>query len=118
MPDAMSNSLFHLPEQQPTPDLSHNDMYFHAASDLSSPLSSIPSSPLSSPPNSPIIPAAWRPPTPPPSHENADDDMPPARKRRKVERKPRTTQYLDLSSETSQSEYDHRIALDLLLKTL
>jgi NAD-dependent histone deacetylase SIR2 len=44
--------------------------------------------------------------------------MPPARKRRKVERKPRTTQYLDLSSETSQSEYDHRIALDLLLKTL
>jgi NAD+-dependent protein deacetylase SIR2 len=44
--------------------------------------------------------------------------MPPARKRRKVEPKPRTTQYLDLSSDASQSEYDHRVALNLLLKTL
>src|SRR5271156_4620792 len=115
----MPSSLMHLPDEpRLAPDRPHDDMYFDAASDLSSPLSSIPSSPLSSPPNSPILPATWRPPTPPPSHENADDDMPPARKRRKVERKPRTTQNLDLSSETSRSEYAHRIALDLLLKAL
>jgi NAD+-dependent protein deacetylase SIR2 len=113
----MSGSLMHLPEERLL-DRSHDDIYFDAASDISSPLSSIPSSPLSSPPNSPILPATWRTLTPPPSQENADDDMLPARKRRKVEPKPRTTQHLDLSSDTSQSEYDRRVALDLLLKTL
>src|SRR3954453_319607 len=111
----MPSSPMHLPDEPVlAAGRSHEYMYFDAASDLSSPLSSIPSSPLSSPPNLPILPATWLSPTPPPSQENADDDMPPARKRRKVERKPRTTQYLDLSSETSQSEYDHQIALDLL----
>ena len=35
-----------------------------------------------------------------------------------MEPKPRATQHLDLSSDTSQSEYDHRAGLDLLLKTL
>lgn len=117
----------HLPEQRlftsyrlAVPHDDNDDMmnFDDAASDLSSPLSSIPSSPLSSPPNSPILPSGWRSFTPPPSQENVDDDMPPARKRRKVEPKVRTTQHLDLNEDTAQSEYDHRVALDLLLKTL
>src|SRR4051812_44668955 len=115
MSNVTSNSLQHLPEQQPTPAQSHNDMDFDAPSDLSSLLSSIPSSPLSSPPDSPVLPATWRSLTPPFSKENVDDDIPRARKRRKVEPKPRTTQRLDLRSDASQSEYDHRVALDLLL---
>lgn len=44
--------------------------------------------------------------------------MPPARKRRKIERKDRTTQHLDLTSDTAQSQYDRSEALDLLLKAL
>ena len=44
--------------------------------------------------------------------------MPPARKRRKVEPMPRIKQYLDLTSETAQSEYDHQQALDLMLKAI
>lgn len=118
------NSAMRLPAQrQRSPYRSHDDMrpdmYFDdAASDLSSPLSSIPSSPLSSPPNSPLLPEGWRSLTPPLSQENVGDDMPPARKRRKVEPKVRTTQHLDLNSDNAQSEYDRRVALDLLLKTL
>jgi NAD-dependent histone deacetylase SIR2 len=44
--------------------------------------------------------------------------MPPARKRRKIEPKVRTTQHLDLTSDTAQSEYDRTEALDVLLKAL
>ncbi|EXJ85929.1 hypothetical protein A1O1_06298 [Capronia coronata CBS 617.96] len=86
-------------------------------SDLSSPLSSVPSSPLSSPPSSPILPPAWQDLTPPPS-QHAGDEMPPARKRRKIEPRVRTTQHLDLTSDTAQSEYDRSEALDTLLKAL
>ncbi|KIX04635.1 uncharacterized protein Z518_05505 [Rhinocladiella mackenziei CBS 650.93] len=86
-------------------------------SDLSSPLSSIPSSPLSSPPSSPILPPGWHTLTPPPS-QHAGDDIAPARKRRKIEPKIRTTQYLDLTSDTAQSDYDRTEALDTLLKAL
>ncbi|KIW95372.1 uncharacterized protein Z519_03956 [Cladophialophora bantiana CBS 173.52] len=86
-------------------------------SDLSSPLSSPPSSPLSSPPSSPILPPGFQVLTPPPS-QHAGDEMPRARKRRKIEPKIRTTQYLDLTSDTAQSEYDRSEALDTLLKAL
>ncbi|KAK5212462.1 hypothetical protein LTR47_009879 [Exophiala xenobiotica] len=86
-------------------------------SDLSSPLSSIPSSPLSSPPSSPILPPGFQIITPPPS-QHAGDDMPPARKRRKIEPRTRTTQHLDLTSDTTQSDYDRTDALDTLLKAL
>ncbi len=44
--------------------------------------------------------------------------MPPARKRRKLEPKDRTTQHLDLTSDTAQSQYDRSEALDLLLRAL
>jgi NAD+-dependent protein deacetylase SIR2 len=44
--------------------------------------------------------------------------MPPARKRRKIEPRIRTTQHLDLTSDTAQSDYDRSEALDLLLKAL
>ena len=44
--------------------------------------------------------------------------MPPARKRRKIEPRIRTTQYLDLTSDTAQSQYDQSEALDSLLKAL
>ncbi|KIV88877.1 hypothetical protein PV10_08510 [Exophiala mesophila] len=88
-------------------------------SDPSSPLSSIPSSPLSSPPSSPILPPGWQTSTitPPPS-QHAGDEMPPARKRRKIEPRIRTTQHLDLTSDTAQSEYDRCEALDTLLKAV
>ena len=83
-------------------------------SDLSSDLSSVPASPITPPDFYP---------TPTPSQDpevsaNVEGDMPPARKRRKVERKPRITQHLDLASEASQSRYDQQRSLDLLLKTL
>ena len=109
----------HLPDEpQLVAQRFHDDMDFDSSSELSSPPSSIPSSPLSSAPNSPILPPGWRDLTPPPSQDNARDDMPPARKRRKVEPRVRTTQHLDLTSDTAQSDYDHRAALDILLKTL
>lgn len=44
--------------------------------------------------------------------------MPRPRKRRKVEPKTRTTQYLDLTSDTAQSDYDRTEALDTLLKAV
>ena len=44
--------------------------------------------------------------------------MPRPRKRRKIEPKVRTTQYLDLTSDTAQSEYDRREALDTLLQAV
>lgn len=83
-------------------------------SDLSSDLSSVPSSPIAPPDFYP---------TPTPSQDpeapaNAAEDMPPARKRRKVEPKPRITQHLDLTSDASQSCYDQQNSLELLLKTL
>ncbi|KIW18783.1 hypothetical protein PV08_03072 [Exophiala spinifera] len=86
-------------------------------SELSSPLSSIPSSPLSSPPSSPTTPPGFQVVTPPPS-QHAGDDMPPARKRRKIEPRIRTTQHLDLTSDTAQSDYDRTEALDTLLKAV
>ncbi|KAJ9607857.1 hypothetical protein H2200_007936 [Cladophialophora chaetospira] len=92
-------------------------MEFDEISDLSSPLSSIPSSPLSSPPDSPILPPAFQTVTPPPS-QHAGDEMPRPRKRRKIEPKIRTTQYLDLTSDTAQSDYDRSEALDTLLKAV
>jgi NAD+-dependent protein deacetylase SIR2 len=80
------------------------------------------SSDLSSAPSSPVAPPDFYP-TPTPSQDpdvpiNVAEDMPPARKRRKVEPKPRTTQHLDLSSDASQSRYDQQSPLDLLMKTL
>ncbi len=80
------------------------------------------SSDLSSPPSSPITPPDFYP-TPTPSQDpeisaNAGEDMLPARKRRKVEPKPRITQHLDLTFDASQSRYDQQDALELLLKTL
>ncbi|EXJ58692.1 hypothetical protein A1O7_06121 [Cladophialophora yegresii CBS 114405] len=92
-------------------------MEFDQISELSSPLSSIPSSPLSSPPSSPTLPPGFQVVTPPPS-QHAGDEMPRPRKRRKLEPKIRTTQYLDLTSDTAQSEYDRREALDTLLKAV
>lgn len=83
-------------------------------SDLSSDLSSVPSSPIAPPDFYPT-------PTPsqdPESSANVEEGMPPVRKRRKVERKPRITQHLDLSSDASQSGHDQQRSLDLLLKTL
>jgi NAD+-dependent protein deacetylase SIR2 len=80
------------------------------------------SSDLSSPPSSPIAPPEFYPtPTPsqgPDTSANVEEDMPPARKRRKVEPKPRITQHLDLTSDASQSRYDQQTSLELLLKTL
>lgn len=89
-------------------------MHEDTVSDLSSDLSSAPSSP--------IAPEDFYP-TPTPSQDldlsaNADHDMPPVRKRRKVEPKPRITQHLDLTSDASQSYYDRQNSLAVLLKTL
>ncbi len=83
-------------------------------SDLSSDLSSAPSSPIAPP-------DFYR--TPEPSQDlavsaNVGEDMQPARKRRKVEPKPRITQHLDLTSDASQSYYDRQSSLAVLLKTL
>ncbi|ETN46150.1 uncharacterized protein HMPREF1541_00334 [Cyphellophora europaea CBS 101466] len=78
--------------------------------------SSPPSSPLSEPRDiSP--PPDFRDITPPLS-QDAGEDMPPARKRRKLEARMRTTQYLDLTSETAQALHDREQSLDLLLKAL
>jgi NAD+-dependent protein deacetylase SIR2 len=44
--------------------------------------------------------------------------MPPPRKRRKIESRVRTTQHLDLTSETAQSDYDRSMALETLLGAL
>jgi NAD+-dependent protein deacetylase SIR2 len=89
-------------------------MHDDTISDLSSDLSSAPSSPIAPPDFYP---------TPTPSQDpeiaaNVDEDMPPARKRRKVEPKPRITQHLDLTSDASQSYYDRQRSLEILLKTL
>ena len=80
------------------------------------------SSDLSSAPSSPIPPPDFYP-TPTPSQDpeifaKVEEDMSPARKRRKVEPKPRITQHLDLTSDASQSRYDQQSSLELLLKTL
>ena len=102
-------------------------MAFDDISDLSSELSSVRSVSPSPPPEF----ASY--PTPPGSQDtdgdstpsnqsevhlaSPSDGTPPARKRRKIEEKPRTTQHLDLNSPPiyigSQSE-----PLDLLIKTL
>lgn len=44
--------------------------------------------------------------------------MPPARKRRKLELKEKTTRHLDLTSETAQSQYDRDEATELLVEAL
>ncbi|KAL6717956.1 hypothetical protein ACLMJK_004041 [Lecanora helva] len=46
------------------------------------------------------------------------DDLPPPKKRRRVEAQPRTTAYLDLRSPPAQPVVDQTAQLDLLLKTL
>jgi NAD+-dependent protein deacetylase SIR2 len=79
-------------------------------------LSTIPSSPLSDA-RSLSPPPGWRDNTPPPS-QDAGEDMPPARKRRKIEPRVRTTQHLDLTSDTAQSDYDRSMALETLLGAL
>ncbi|KAK5091010.1 hypothetical protein LTR05_001190 [Lithohypha guttulata] len=96
-------------------------------SGLSSPLSSVLSSSLLDVPSSPLS-ALSRSPSPPPSFLNslftpppsqdAGEDMPRPRKRRKIERLDRTTRYLDLTSETAQSDYDRRDSIDVLLHAL
>ncbi|RMD44390.1 hypothetical protein DV735_g627, partial [Chaetothyriales sp. CBS 134920] len=75
----------------------------------SSPLSSIRS--ISPPPGFGAL-------TPPPCQNGGDDLMHRARKRRKGEPRIRTTRYLDLTSATSQSDYDRTESLDLMLKAL
>lgn len=112
-----------------------------SASDFSDPLSDPPSSPLSvltrSPSISPRTSLAYRHsrlPSPPPStiysgsaspmkssdvaepveleiHVNPDGAPPP--KRRRVERKPRTTEYLDLGAASNQSEKDEELLQQL-----
>ena len=91
------------------------------SSDISE-LTSVPSSPLSdarslSPPPGIDQLQHFRPPTPP-SSQDAGDEMPPARKRRKIETRMRITQHLDLTSETAQSDLDRTQALETLLKAL
>lgn len=44
--------------------------------------------------------------------------MPRPRKRRKIERPDRTTRYLDLTSDTAQSDYDRRDSIECLVKAL
>lgn len=61
--------------------------------------------------------ASFRLPSPPTS-QDAGEEMPPARKRRKIEPRPRTAQYLDLISDDTQSEYDRQQSLDLLLRAI
>lgn len=79
------------------------------------------SSGLSSPPASP--PPCL--PTPPPSQdagesraEHCQDDVAPARKRRRVGPKERTTQHLDLSQYAPISRSEQQSQIDLLTKTI
>ena len=87
------------------------------SSALTTPPSSPPSSPLTSLGDSPEIPDTWRDLTPPAS-QDAGEEMLRSRKRRKVESRPRTTQHLDLTSETAQSKYDREESLDLMLQAI
>lgn len=104
-----------------SPNMDYNDE-ISDASDLSSVASASPSPP-----------PGWCPPSPPPSQDHDDsprslnaqrrarnepDDAPPAPKRRKVEPKPRTTQYLDLTPDADPLAPEQKTQLDLLLKTL
>ncbi|KAJ9402454.1 hypothetical protein DTO282F9_650 [Paecilomyces variotii] len=80
---------------------------------------------LSSPPASPRPPPGFYPSPPPSQDQDADDfsaarsqDERPAKKRRRVEPKPRTTQHLDLSRNDEQSYAQQQAQLDLLKKTL
>lgn len=80
---------------------------------------------LSSPPASPRPPPGFYPSPPPSQDQDADDfsaarsqDERPAKKRRRVEPKPRTTQHLDLSCNDEQSYAQQQAQLDLLKKTL
>lgn len=80
------------------------------------------SSGLSSPPPSPCSPSAL--PSPPPS-QDADEpcadhcqDLPPAKKRRRVGPKERTTQHLDLSPSAELSRSEQQPQIDLLEKTI
>ena len=93
-------------------------------SDLSSELSSVGS--LSPPPQdypSPVSsqepdiagPNGQKPGNKRPLEDNA---APPAKKRRKIEPKPRTTEHLDLTTSYDSSEDEQKKQLDLLLKVL
>lgn len=55
--------------------------------------------------------------TPPPS-QDAGEEMPRPRKRRKIERPDRTTRYLDLTEETAQSHFDRTESIKELQKAL
>ena len=96
----------------------NDDDNFSDASSLTSLPSSIPSSPLSAA-RSISPPPYWQAGviTPPPS-QNADEDMPRARKRRKIEPRIRTTRHLDLTSDYAQSEHDRSESLELMLNAL
>lgn len=84
------------------------------------------SSELSSPPSSPIPPPDFYPtPTPSQDFDGLDavpftdrDDMPPAKKRRKIEPKPRTTQHLDLSATSLQAPFEQSEQFAVLAKAL
>ncbi|KAK5946483.1 hypothetical protein PMZ80_000626 [Knufia obscura] len=99
-------------------------MTLSESSGLSSPLSSppsslldVPSSPLSDLSRSPSPPPAFQLFTPPPS-QDAGEDMPRPRKRRKIERPDRTTRYLDLTEDTAQSIYDRTDSINTLRHAL
>ncbi|KAL9115486.1 MAG: hypothetical protein Q9227_000807 [Pyrenula ochraceoflavens] len=81
------------------------------------------SSELSSAPSSPVLPPDFLP-TPASSQNaekkptDADSDMPPARKRRKIEPQPRSTQHLNLRPNAQPSLSEQDVPLNLLLKAL
>lgn len=107
--DNFSNSSLSSPQSWPS----------SLSSQLSSPRASLlDCDPFeSSPPASPTFKPSFIAPTPP-SSQDAGDDMPPARKRRKIETKERITRHLDLTSDTAQSQYDRVEAKDVLYEAL
>lgn len=111
--DAFSD-ISDLTERSRTPSLP--DKFFNADATSSSPLSSYKSD-LSQPSDLDFDLPILRLPSPPNS-QDAGDNMPPARKRRKVDPRQRTTQHLDLMSDAAQSEYDRQEAESLLLKAI
>lgn len=77
----------------------------------------VPSSPLSSIARTPSPPPGWAAVTPPPS-QNAGEEMPRPRKRRKIDRPDRTTRYLDLTEDTAQSHFDRTDSIKELQRAL
>lgn len=85
-------------------------------------LEEVPSSPLSSARSRSPTPPSWALPrtvvvTPPPS-QDAGEEMPHPRKRRKIERPDRTTRYLDLTEDAAQSHFDRTESIKELQKAL